>query len=87
MLNQEPSNKATGPPYPNYLIPQGARIIIHTLKENGFDIQITAPGPGSVAVSATGPNGESHSEIGRPAELEWIIWGIAKRFDVEVLND
>jgi len=87
MLNKNTGSAATGPPYPAYLIPQGARMIIHAFKQFGYEIEITAPGPGSVAVAARAPSGESFSEIGRPAELERILWAIAKHFGVNVLND
>ena len=78
MAEQGKHTTCSGTPYPKYLIDYGSRNLIRTLEDAGFPVELTAPAPGSVAVTITTPTGETHSQIGRPEDLERTIRLVAK---------
>lgn len=74
----------SGNPFPRYLIDQTTRSLIRALEETGFDVTVTAPGPGSVAVAITSPQGVTREEVGRPDDLEATLRQVADESGVEL---
>lgn len=84
MASPNPNATALGKPYPTYLIPQVARILIGALKDAGVEVRITAPAPGSVAVTARSPGEKGCFEMGRPDDLEMLLRKVCDRCGVEL---
>ena len=74
-----PKPRKSGTPFPRYLIRADARVVLDEIKSAGFQVELTVPGPGSVQVSITGPDGQERSEIGRPDDLEAALRQLAER--------
>ncbi len=57
-------------PFPKYLLKTEARAIIAEIEDQGFMVQLTSPGPSSVCIRITAPDGHTREQIGRADELE-----------------
>ena len=79
MSDLRPKPHTSGTPFPRYLIRANARVVLDEIKSAGFKVELTVPGPGSVHVSITAPDGQERSEIGRPDDLEAALRQLAER--------
>lgn len=73
-----------GIPYPRYLVDQVSRLLIAQIQNVGCTVEVTAPALGSVAVAITTSNGRTHTEQGRPEELEATIRAAARHCAVDL---
>jgi len=56
--------------FPKYLLKAEARAIIAEMENEGYMVQLTSPGPSSVCITVTAPDGHTREQIGRADELE-----------------
>jgi len=64
-------------PFPKYLLKAEARAIIAEIEDEGFMVQLTSPGPSSVCIRITAPDGHTREQIGRADELEAALRMVA----------
>jgi hypothetical protein len=84
MDKPEVQDHRAGIPYPRYLVDHVSRLLIKQLQAEGCTVELTAPALGSVAVAITTADGKSHTEQGRPDDLEATIRAAARHCGVEL---
>ncbi len=71
-------------PFPKYLLTAEARMILAEVEAEGYVVELTSPGSGSVCVRITTPDGHMREKIGRASELEAAVLSIASAMGLEL---
>lgn len=71
-------------PFPKYLLTSDARMILAEVEGEGYVVELTSPGPGSVCVRVTTPDGHTREKIGRASELEIALRSIASAMGLDL---
>jgi len=71
-------------PFPKYLLKAEARTIIAEMEVEGFMVKLTSPGPSSVCITITAPDGHTREQIGRADELEAALRNLAAACGIEL---